>query len=441
MTQPDGSRPSVAIIGAGWAGLACAHRLGRAGFKPVVLESAPEPGGRARRAQIAHYWRDNGQHLMLAGCTGLTQLFDEIGVTLPRVPFAYTDGQRTLSLAGKSGHIGLLWALLRAHGFTWRERLALMRALLALQRCNWCVPAEQTVTQWLQARRQPATLIDDFWTPLALAILNTPIEQAAMRRLAPVLRDTLGSAGDALAVLQPAADLSASIVSPWVYGIEAAGGQVLCGHRVMTVEQQRDHRFTVLTRLADESYNARNTFDQVVLAIPPWALPHIALPFATPPLAEHFGAQPIATVYLGFDADVRLPAPLVQLVGPTDGDARVWAMDRVPCGEPGVIAVSLSANGPWLALNDDTLAARCIKNLQTLIGPQVCHWHRVVTVRRATPNAAPSAFLPDYMRQPLPGLWLSGDWTHPAYPATLEAAVQTGFAVAEKIIARDDESC
>ena len=46
MTLPGDSRPSVAIIGAGWAGLACALRLARKGFKPVVLESAPEPGGR-----------------------------------------------------------------------------------------------------------------------------------------------------------------------------------------------------------------------------------------------------------------------------------------------------------------------------------------------------------------------------------------------------------
>ena len=66
---------------------------------------------------------------MLAGCTALTQLFDEIGITLPRVSFAYTDGHRTLSLAGRPGQTGLLWALLRAHGFSWRERLALMRAL------------------------------------------------------------------------------------------------------------------------------------------------------------------------------------------------------------------------------------------------------------------------------------------------------------------------
>lgn len=371
---------------------------------------------------------------MLAGCKALTQLFDEIGVTLPRVSFAYTDGSRMLSLAGRPGQAGLLWALLRASGFSWRERLALAHALLALRRCGWCVPPEQTVTQWLQRQRQPAALIDRFWAPLALAILNTPIEQAAMRRLTSVLRDTLGAGSGALAMLQPPTDLSASIISPWVSRIEAAGGRVLCSQRVSAIERSAQGKLTVRSRPADGRRDACHTFDHVVLAVPPWALPHMVLPVDTSTLTDDFGAQPIATVYLGFDENVRLPTPLVQLTGPPDGDARVWAMDRAHCGEPGVIALSLSADGPWLALNTDTLAAYCIRHLQTLIGPQACHWHRVVNVRRATPNATPKAYVSPEKREPLPGLWLSGDWTHPEYPATLEAAVQTGFAVAEKII-------
>ena len=430
----DDARPSVAIIGAGWSGLTCALRLARAGYNPVVIESAPEAGGRARRAKLDDVWRDNGQHLMLNGCVALRQLFTELGITPPIVPFAYTDGVRSLSLTGKSGHLGLLRALLSAQGFSWRERWALLRALLTLQLQRWQVPAAVTVAQWLHAQHQPASLIAHFWAPLALGILNTPLKQAAMMRLAPVLRDTLGAGCDALAILQPTADLSASVVKPLQRAIELAGGTLRCGERVTAVRPAPDGGLMLVMQGHDHT----SRFDRVVLAVPPWALPHIDLPFAITALTERFGTQPIATVYLGYDTHVRLPTPLVQIPGPTTTDAHVWAMDRSLSDEPheqGVIAISLSAQGAWTALDPSTLAARCMAHLQPLLGDNArCHWHKVVTVRRATPAATPGAYLHDHERQPTPGLWLAGDWTHALYPATLEAAVQTGIDVAEKII-------
>lgn len=432
MPHADDSRPSVAIIGAGWAGLACAFKLARAGFRPTVFESAPEPGGRGRRANIHDADRDNGQHLMLSGCTALSGLLAEIGVDLPRIAFAYTDGTRTLSLAGRRGRTSLLRALLTAKGFSWCDRVSLCRALLGLQLSGWQVPHDLTVAQWLKAGRQPASLIEHFWAPLALAILNTPIEQAAMSQLAPVLRDTLGTGTDALEILQPHADLSASVVMPLVNRITAAGGTLHCGQRVNAVQRNDDGRYALVLHHAGTTVN----FDHVVLAVPPWALPHIDLPFATSALAERFGAQPIATVYLGFNPAQRLPTPLVQIAGPTEADASVWVMDRAHCGEPGVMAASLSAEGPWTALDHETLATRCATHLQAVIGPDATLlWHKVVTVHRATPAATPEAWLSNAERHPQPGLWLAGDWTHAAYPATLEAAVHSGVLVAEEITA------
>ena len=434
---PD-KRPSVAIVGGGWAGLSCALRLARSGLRPIIYESAPEPGGRARRAPLVDHqaqavWRDNGQHLMLAGCRSLNTLCNEVGVTLSQTPFNYTDGNRQLSLAGRDGRAGLLVALLNARGFRWGERLRLLQALLALQWRGWQVMPAQTVQQWLIARHQPSTLIRDFWAPLALAILNTPIEQAAMSRLAAVLRDTLGGGCKALAILQPDADLSTSVVTPLVEAITMAGGELRCGRRVEAVTSQPSGGFRLM--LAD---GTSTEADQVVLALPPWALTRLALPFDTRDLATRFGTQPIATVYLGFEVSTRLPAPLVQIDGPTAEDARAWVMDRAHCGEPGVMAVSLSADGPWQQLDHDMLVTRCLQRLLPLLGSKPhdhrCLWHKVVTVRRATYAATPTARLDPSAQNPLPGCFLAGDWTHPDYPATLEAAVASGFAVADQIM-------
>lgn len=162
------------------------------------------------------------------------------------------------------------------------------------------------------------------------------------------------------------------------------------------------------------------------------ALPD-SLPTST--LAKSFGAQPIATVYLGFATDFHLPAPLLQIAGPTPGDARVWAIDRAHCGEPGVIAVSLSAQGPWCELSGDDLAQACLLALQNAVdGVPACLWKKAVIVQRATYASTPEAFMPHQDLEPLPHLHLAGDWTHPAYPATLEAAVCSGFSTAHRIM-------
>ncbi|MFM8501264.1 MAG: hydroxysqualene dehydroxylase HpnE [Fluviibacter sp.] len=421
---------SVAVIGGGWAGLACALKLAQAGYAPVVFESAPEPGGRARRAFVEGIDRDNGQHLMLGGCQSWHALFKAAGIQLNAAPFQFQSGTRQLMVPAKPGRMGLAIALLRAHGFSWYERYRLVCALGRLQANGWRVAQKQTVADWLQQTKQPARLINDFWAPLALAILNTPLHQAAMCRLAPVLRDTLGQGGKALTLLQPQSNLSETIVNPVVFAIKNAGGSIRSGERVIGVEPTASGYQLMLN---DSSLE----FDQVVLAIPPWALNHLTLPTAlnSSNWAALFGSQPIATVYLGFEAGFRLPAPLLQIAGPMPDDSRVWAMDRSHCGEPGVVAISLSADGPWHTLSGDALTQACYKALQQAVeNLPPCLWQRTITVQRATYAATPQAFLSSADLMPLPCLHLAGDWTHINYPATLEAAVSSGFAAADRIM-------
>lgn len=435
VTPPPTNR-SIAIVGGGWAGLACALKLAQAGYQPVVFESAPEPGGRARRAAIHGHDRDNGQHLMLAGCTALTTLFDLAGIELPITPFSYQSGTRQLSVPMQPGRWSLVKALLSARGFSWQERYRLLSALLRLQMKGWRVPKQQTVAAWLTETNQPDVLITEFWAPLCLAILNTPLEQAAMYRLAPVLCDTLGMGGSALGMIQPEANLSDTIVWPLVNAIKQSGGKVLCGARISAVMPTLSgYQLGANDRDSDTEMSA--SFDHVVLALPPWSLKQLALPetINAAQWVEAFADQPIATVYLSFEESFRLPAPLLQIGGPTSDDARIWAMDRAHCGEPGVIAVSISAQGSWCQLSGEALAEACLSALQQAVAETPpCLWHKAVTVQRATYAATSGAFLPATALEPQPRLHLAGDWTHPEYPATLEAAVASGFAAARCIM-------
>jgi phytoene dehydrogenase-like protein len=55
----------VAVVGAGWAGLAAAVRLVQGGAQVSVFEMARQPGGRARQADGAGHGFDNGQHILI----------------------------------------------------------------------------------------------------------------------------------------------------------------------------------------------------------------------------------------------------------------------------------------------------------------------------------------------------------------------------------------
>jgi monoamine oxidase len=61
-------------------------------------------------------------------------------------------------------------------------------------------------------------------------------------------------------------------------------------------------------------------------------------------------------------------------------------------------------------------------------------WSQVIAEKRATYSCVPATAHPQCGR--LTGrVYLAGDYTYPAFPATLEAAVRSGVAAARAVIA------
>ncbi|MDP3125971.1 MAG: FAD-dependent oxidoreductase, partial [Thiobacillus sp.] len=58
-------KPSVAIVGGGWAGCAAALTLAEAGVMVTLLEACRTLGGRARAVELQGQHLVNGQHILL----------------------------------------------------------------------------------------------------------------------------------------------------------------------------------------------------------------------------------------------------------------------------------------------------------------------------------------------------------------------------------------
>ena len=75
-------QPRVAVIGAGWAGLAAAAALVPKA-KVSLFEAGKQAGGRARalnQADAVFARADNGQHILLGAYHSVLQLLRQVGV-------------------------------------------------------------------------------------------------------------------------------------------------------------------------------------------------------------------------------------------------------------------------------------------------------------------------------------------------------------------------
>ena len=78
------TRP-VAIIGAGYAGMAAAVALTEKGIPVDVFEASRSLGGRARATEIEGLTVDNGQHILVGAYTQTLALMRRIGADPARL--------------------------------------------------------------------------------------------------------------------------------------------------------------------------------------------------------------------------------------------------------------------------------------------------------------------------------------------------------------------
>lgn len=437
----------VAIIGAGWAGVACARSLHDNGHQVTLFESSRTAGGRARGVKAPWGLVDNGQHILLGAYEATFDLMRRLGLDVDShfyrqdLDFCSLDRSFRFRVWPLPEPLHQLGVLLGGKGLSLTERLLLIRFLSQLRAQNWQIPAEQTVEALLQQHRQSIQLIEKLWQPLCIAALNTPIELASARIFTAVLRDSLGKGRARMALYIPLKDMSKLWVQPALNGIDYHPGTTVRGLHI-----DAQHRIHLQGKcfdacvIAAQVPSALRLLEHTQTEVVP-AKEDKVKQTALKDSLRQFRFHPIATLYLHPESPWETLHPMQMLFEKRSAlQSGQWVFNHGAL--PGsfarpTISVVISDAAHLKGQTREQITAAIISQINSqlpLSAPPLptIKDSLLITEQRATFLATPQLKRP-VAQSPWPNIYFAADWVQSDYPAVLEGAVRSGLATAELI--------
>ena len=428
----------VAIVGAGWAGMAAAVSACEAGHTVTVFEASRTLGGRARALQGAlpdgtPITLDNGQHILIGAYTETLRLMRLVGLDPDALllrqplslPFPDGTGLQTPAYATNwPAPFDAIAAITTARGWTWSERLSLIRASLGWQVKRFTCAPELSVAQLCE--RVAPRVLHELIEPLCVSALNTPASQASAQVFLRVMKDALFGVRGGSHLLLPRTDLSALFPVAAAEWVTQRGGQVHLGQRAGRLRWQAPHwllddqafdrviwaTFSSNAALALVEY-VHTAPESIASTIKTWAATTSAMRF-----------EAIATVY-AWAPQARLPHAMLALRNTPTAPAQ-FVFDRGQLGGPqGLLAFVVSASEGSREELQAAVLQQAKDQLATL-GLPALQPVRTVVEKHATFACTPALHRPP--QSIAPGLYAAGDYVQGPYPATLEGAVRSGWA-------------
>ena len=447
--QADQAR-SVAVVGAGVAGLAAASALAEAGYHVQLLERRPYVGGRA--SSYEHPALNevvDCQHVLLGCCTNLMHLYEQAGVSdrirwYDQLNFLESSGRLSqFAPSALPAPLHFTSSFLRAHMLGLKDKIAIARGMSEFLTS---IPADdsESFDRWLRRSGQTDIAIRHFWEPVVVCTLNDGFAECSTRHCAHVFRELFLRSPEGARLGIPTIPLSDLYYSA-AHIVEVNGG-------------------TLHSRASIESLNARERggwllgsgsaefqADAVVLAIPfeqiQRLLPAMPVNDAAFSLAGNlarFVHSPYTTIHLWFDREIT---DLDHAALLDTGIQWIFHKSRIrgyKHDQGSYVELVIAASEASLAAGRAEILSNAIEEL-ALFFPEVKKARLlksgILKEARATFSVLPGL---DPMRphaeSPWPGIFLAGDWTATDWPATMEGAARSGYLAAEAVCRSFGES-
>jgi 15-cis-phytoene desaturase len=458
---------TVAIIGGGLSGLACAKYLSDAGHRPIVYEARKVLGGKVSAWKDDDGdWVETGLHIFFGAYPNMLNLFEELDIEdrlqwkPHRMTFAMADKPGKFTSfdfpSGVPAPFNMAAAILsNTDMLTFSEKIKMVPGLLPMMLEGQSFIDEQdelSVFEFMQKYGMPERINDEIFIAMGKALdfidpdkLSMAVVLTAMNRF---INEADGSQTAFLDGNQPD-----RLCQPIVDHVTARGGDIKIGKPITSIELNLDKTVKYLqcrdgSQITADFYVSAMPVDVLKKLIPtPWSTMAYFCQ-----LNELHGI-PVINLQIWFDRKLQAVdglcfsrSALLSVYADMSVCCEEYASDKTsmlelvfaPCSE------AAGADRNWIAASDEEIIDATMKELERLfpteIGPKAplgganVTKSTVVRVPRSVYAASPgrNKFRPS-QESPISNFVMAGDFASQKYLGSMEGAVLSGKLAAEVI--------
>jgi squalene-associated FAD-dependent desaturase len=441
--------PNVIVIGGGLAGLSAGVALADCGWRVRIFEQRPFLGGRATSYVLPDGEHvDNCQHVTLGCCTNLEDFYRRVGSAdkirfFDRLVFQDPQGRKGIMQAGMlPAPLHMTGSFLTFAPLSFADKKSIVHALLDILKAKGHTadldePGGISMLEWLRRRNQTKGAIERFWRVVLVSALDEELDRTDARYGVDVFWKGFLSNRTGYRMGVPSVPL-AELYDGCKAEIERRGGEVNLRIPARAIHSDANSMVAV-----EFDGGRTETADAYLFAIPHEALAELLseeIKKIEPRLAqlEKIKVAPITGVHFWFDRAV-MREPFVTLLDTTTQ----WIFNKTDLydtknGKGQYLQLVISASYDLLQKPRQEIIDLCLAEVrQALPGARTANLLKATVIKEAAATFSPEPGV-DKLRPTqhttVRGLYLAGDWTDTAWPATMEGAVRSGYLAAEALL-------